>query len=357
MPEYLRAYRAAETTATDDGPIRFVASTENVARDGMIINADAWRLDNYRANPVVLWAHDYGGFSTPRPPIGRAEVTTDERALIADITFDRADPFAADLERKVRAGFLNAVSVGWNTLEFAPSPGPEQPPRVTKADLLDISLVPIPSDPTALKERQQRGLATMAHDILAMVEPDDPEVDTADPADLSTTYISIVRHQPTPTEPRSAPPTTEPTPDATARALTWDETAAAMVRLFRPHAQRPDAEREAEYRRLCRAYARHRKTPPEWIAQDDLDALGAEEVRGLFLEGEPDLVPDLFAALASRAGAVLSARNRGDLEQAISLIQGVLRRAQKDADQPEPTDDERALVALQALAESLATEG
>jgi hypothetical protein len=47
------------------------------------------------------------------------------------------------------------------------------------------------------------------------------------------------------------------------------------------------------------------------------------------------LLPEFFA----RAGAVLSARNHNDLDQAISLIQGVMARATKQED-TEPTEPE-----------------
>jgi hypothetical protein len=122
-------------------PIRFVASTETPGRDGLIIRADAWLLDNYHQNPIVLWAHRYTD-----PPIGRAQVFTEGRNLVADVLFDRGDPFAREVERKYREGFLYAVSVGWDTLE--------QVGRVvTRAELLDVSAVPVPGDPAALIQR------------------------------------------------------------------------------------------------------------------------------------------------------------------------------------------------------------
>ena len=37
----------------------FVISTDEVDRHGDIVSADGWRLDAFRRNPVVLWAHDY----------------------------------------------------------------------------------------------------------------------------------------------------------------------------------------------------------------------------------------------------------------------------------------------------------
>ena len=142
---YTRAYREepepqAEPSA-EAGPIRFIASTEAMGRDGMTIKADAWQLENYRANPVVLWAHDY-----TMPPIGRADVTQEEGKLIASVTFDQGDDLAKSIERKYRDGFLHSVSVGWNTQE-------NEGATVTKAELLDVSAVPVPGDPGALIQR------------------------------------------------------------------------------------------------------------------------------------------------------------------------------------------------------------
>lgn len=150
--------------------MRFVASTEDVARDGLVIEAAGWQLDNYRNNPVVLWSHDYWGRTLP---IGRAEVSVEGTRLMADVTFDVDDPFAVQIKRKYERKFLNAVSVGWDTKEFAPSPDGKTAPRITKAELLDISAVPVPGDPGALKERQLAGARSL-HDELARLLAEAP---------------------------------------------------------------------------------------------------------------------------------------------------------------------------------------
>jgi hypothetical protein len=141
-------------------PIRFTASTEAVGRDGLVIEASAWLLDNYRKNPVVLWAHDYTG---QRLPIGRANVFAEGRTLVSDIWFDQGDPFAREVERKYREGFLHAVSVGWDTLE-------QEGNRVTKAELLDISAVPVPGDPGALIQRQVRALKRLTEELESVTQ-------------------------------------------------------------------------------------------------------------------------------------------------------------------------------------------
>lgn len=163
---YLRAYRADEQPAPEKegeaGPIRFVASTENMARDGKTLNADGWRLDNYAKNPVFLWAHDYTGV---RPPIGRTETKVEGKSLITDVVFDQGDPFAVDIERKYRAGFMNAVSVGWDESEDGVH------------ELLDISAVPVPGDPDALIVRQARAYRALADALDSVTQSGPPDPD------------------------------------------------------------------------------------------------------------------------------------------------------------------------------------
>lgn len=271
---YLRAY--TETQGDDvGGAIRFVASTEGVKRDGRDLKAADWRLDSYLRNPVFLWCHDFS-----RPPIGRVTgVTLEQSRLIADVVFDSGDPFAVDVERKYRNGFLNAVSVGWNDQ------------RDGSLALMDISAVPIPADPDALIERQRSALRSLQSDISTLLSsrPDEAR---------------------------------------------WYETATEMVGLYVPGADDSDEARRARYNALLPRYRKLGKVAPEFIDGATLSALGADEIRGLFLSGEPELCPDLFVV---RVGAVLSSRNRTDLEQAITLIQSVIERATKEAEpQPEP---------------------
>ncbi len=89
MNQYLRAYcmRSGMRSDKPGSPIPFVASTEEVARDGMIIESAGWQLNSYRSNNVVLWAHRYD-----QPPIGRADARVEGQRLMADITFDLDDP-------------------------------------------------------------------------------------------------------------------------------------------------------------------------------------------------------------------------------------------------------------------------
>jgi HK97 family phage prohead protease len=290
---YVRAFcERADTPGQDGSPIRFIASTEGLARDGLIIDSGGWKLDAYRSNPVVLWAHDYMG---QHLPIGKAvTVNVEEARLVADVQFDQADEFARSIERKYRQGYLNAVSVGWNTLAVKPSKAGAAP-RITEAELLDISAVPVPGDPEALIERQYAALRS---------------------------YFESE--------------TTSPDGEGT-----WRDTAGRMVRLFvAVPDDLGDEARLKQYKALLPAYRRSGKVAPEFRATTDIGALGLDELRGLFLEDEPELYPEMFLETSTRKGAMLSKRNRDDLEQAISLINGVLERAKKEEEPPEETTDE-----------------
>jgi len=162
MTMYMRALlEAVEGEEQESGPIRFVASTGGVKRDGKDLRAESWRLANYRSNPVFLWAHDYMGHNLP---IGRADVTVDGERLIASVVFDQEDEFARRVERKYRRGFLNAVSVGWGETDGG-------------YDLLDISAVPVPGDPDALMERQARAYRALAEQLNSVMQSGPQEND------------------------------------------------------------------------------------------------------------------------------------------------------------------------------------
>lgn len=138
-----------------------VVSTESVDRDGDVIHASGWQLDNFRRNPVVLFGHDYS-----RPPVARASsidvVGTTLRATI-EFPPPNVSELADEVHGLVRAGFLPGVSVG-----FRPLPGGktynEQRGGMdfTAQELLEFSFVAIPSNPQALVIQRTNGGDRMA---------------------------------------------------------------------------------------------------------------------------------------------------------------------------------------------------
>jgi HK97 family phage prohead protease len=152
--------RGTLASASPDGELVFTASAEGTNRYGFSLRKTRWKIDNFNANPVILWMHmDF------TPPIGRGRASLDGQGLKTAVTFDRSDPFAMEIERKYRDGFLNAVSVGFDFVDDRGVPverpwtlTPEQINNELYYDLAEVSAVPVPADPRALI-RQRHALA------------------------------------------------------------------------------------------------------------------------------------------------------------------------------------------------------
>src|SRR5690606_23849409 len=123
----------------DRALMEFTISTDSVDRENDTISVEGWDLETYRRNPVVLWAH-----SRIDTPIGRAiEVGVRDGALRSTAEFDLDDPFATLVYRKLKRGFLNAVSVG-----FVPKEWTWDETRggfnFLRQELVEYSVVPVP---------------------------------------------------------------------------------------------------------------------------------------------------------------------------------------------------------------------
>ena len=133
--------------------VSFVASTANADRYGDVINQAGWDLSKFRQNPVILLNHNSNAL-----PIGKGIVDVVDGQLMVDIEFDMDDPQAKEVARKTKAGFLNAVSVGFNPIDSTPRsmlekshPAHGQSGQYfDKAELLEISIVTIPANGDAV---------------------------------------------------------------------------------------------------------------------------------------------------------------------------------------------------------------
>ncbi|OQB25742.1 MAG: hypothetical protein BWY10_02430 [Chloroflexi bacterium ADurb.Bin180] len=150
LAQFARAYVLTRASAdlADDAPVRFVASTEGVKRDGLDLRVEDWSLDNFLRHPVILWAHDYEN----RLPLGTGTPSFEGSNLMIDVEFDRDDEFAQQVRRKALKGMV-AGSVGWNDLKDG------------KRDLMEFSIVPVPADPLALPQRARAAMQSLAREI------------------------------------------------------------------------------------------------------------------------------------------------------------------------------------------------
>lgn len=125
-----------------EGEILGIASTEAVDRDGEIIKQDGWDLENFKKNPVLLVSHNYQEF-----PVGKAtEIQLEDNKLIFKAVFSEATAKAREAYQLVKEGILNAFSVGFIPREY----DVKDQNIITKSELLEISIVPVPANPEAM---------------------------------------------------------------------------------------------------------------------------------------------------------------------------------------------------------------
>lgn len=243
----LRAiYAGDESRGGEPGsPIPFIAATEGMKDDGLDLVMSGVQLERFLTNPVFTWAHDLWG---DRLPIGRVErIFVDGGNLRVEVVFDQEDEFARQVESKYRRKYLNTVSITWNTKK-------REGAKVLEWEVLEVAGVPVPMDPKALIEMERTGLKQLQRSLNAFFTSEET-------------------------------PESEPEGEAVFLGV-----AVQMVRLFRGVDEFPEEERQAIYKKLARQYAELKKEPPEYMALERIKALGLEEIRGLFLEDEFDLL-------------------------------------------------------------------
>lgn len=139
--------------------VEWTISTGMVDRDQDTIAVAGWQLENFRKNPVVLWAH-----SSRQPPVGRApevEIKGKRLRSVSEFTPAGVSPFNDMIFNMVVLDFLRAVSVGFLPMEFERAP--EDSGRgfgfdFLKQDLLEYSVVPVPANPEALRRAKDQGV-------------------------------------------------------------------------------------------------------------------------------------------------------------------------------------------------------
>jgi hypothetical protein len=151
--------------------VKIRASTSKLARDGGIIESDAWKdgLASYRRNPVIQFAHRYD-----QPPVGQSVYTDIDKkdgSLVQYVRWldglseDPYDQLAHRLRRLYETGGMRTWSVGFRILEWRDPTNDEKSKALkknqkiywvaTKAELLETSAVPVPADAGAVTVEKQ----------------------------------------------------------------------------------------------------------------------------------------------------------------------------------------------------------
>jgi HK97 family phage prohead protease len=138
--------------------VDFIISTASVDRMGDTVSVDGWKLDSYRKNPVVLWAHDASML-----PIAKAtNIRVEDGKLKARAEFlpREISGMSYAVFEMIKGGFLNATSVGFAPIRYAFSEAADRKFGIDflEQELLEFSVVPIPANAEALVQARSAGI-------------------------------------------------------------------------------------------------------------------------------------------------------------------------------------------------------
>ncbi len=122
------------------GTFEVIATTSGVDRDGESILIEGWDFENYKKNPIILFGHNYWDINAI---VGAAtDIKIEGQQVVISGVF--ADTEAGQHLRKLYDdGIVRTVSVGF-------IPKERKGNVITKAELLELSFVPVPANPEAL---------------------------------------------------------------------------------------------------------------------------------------------------------------------------------------------------------------
>ena len=178
--------------------VEFVASDNSVDSYGTVLPVDKWDLRRYSGNGIVGYMHDVYGDSwtksaDPDDVIGKGTAFVEDDKLIVRIAFEPADlnEKADKIFRKLQFGSLHAVSVGFRATAKGHK-GDEsrgEDPNVYYyggQELLEVSVVNIPSNANALKRSMEEERAAWEYEENAEPETVSDITEEA-PADYTST--------------------------------------------------------------------------------------------------------------------------------------------------------------------------
>jgi len=151
----------------DERTAVFTISSDHVDRDGEVVLPKGAKLENYQRNPVVLYGHDYSSLPVAKALWIKGGKEDGRSVLISKAKFASTE-YANDVFDLVADGFLKTSSIGFipdDMMGRAPTDAEVKAnPEWSKArrvfdewELLEWSIVPVPSNPHALARAMMKG--------------------------------------------------------------------------------------------------------------------------------------------------------------------------------------------------------
>jgi len=145
-------------------PYTFILSDDSLNSFGFRVKTEGIDTTQFERNPIMLWMHRRAGKYDDSNilPIGRWEnIRKENNQLLADAVFDEKDEFAKKIKDKVEAGILKMASLGFEPLETSTETENllqgQTKPTVTKAKVIEASIVDIGGNDNALKLYNSQG--------------------------------------------------------------------------------------------------------------------------------------------------------------------------------------------------------
>ncbi len=142
--------RELQIRKIEDRTFEFIISDASVDAHGSILSPGGWDLTRFEKNGIFSYQHSLHTETNPDFVLGPATAYLEGNQLIGRATFETEDinPLAERIFKKVKNGTLRSVSVG-----FIPKKSHMEKDIVVfdAMELLEFSLVNIPSNPNAVK--------------------------------------------------------------------------------------------------------------------------------------------------------------------------------------------------------------
>ena len=339
-----------------NGTFKVIATTSGVDRDGESILVEGWDFQNFMKNPVILFGHNYWDMHCI---VGAAtEVYVEGNSVIVEGVFANTQE-GQYIRQLYDDGILKTVSVGF-------IPHEKNGNVITKAELLELSFVPVPANPEAISLEKTISFALKSFGI-KMVMPV-VECDMADQSvawDITTALQNIEAYaEGTPeeggdNEQDPADPIIDYKKYAEAFAwfddsmpenvssyklphhdvmdgklmVIWEGVKAAMDNLISGNSGVPEEDAQGCYDHLAAHYKQFEQTPPEFKKKD----IGVVVRKNSIQKMKSDLcalldsyvVEDVADSVAIKRGRVLSSKNETLVKTALDSIEAVIKPLQE----------------------------